>query len=71
MTLKQLSGNQKARVTSIRGGKKVRQKLALRGITEGVNLKVISSRGPITIKLNGNTVTIGRGMAKKIRVRKI
>jgi len=71
MTLKQLEGAEKARVISITGGSKLRQKLALRGISEGTSLKVISSRGPITIKLNGNTVTVGRGMAKKIKVRKI
>ncbi len=71
MTLSQLSGNQRARIVSITGGSNLRQKLALRGISEGVSLKVISSRGPITVKLDGNTVTIGRGMARQIRVRKI
>ena len=71
MTLTGLKGNQRARVVSITGGAGIRQKLALRGITEGVELKVISSRGPITIKLDGNLITIGRGVAGKVKVREL
>jgi ferrous iron transport protein A len=70
MTLDNLDQNQRARVVSITGGSKLRQKLALRGISEGVGLKVVSTRGPITVKIDGNIVTIGRGMAGKVRVRK-
>lgn len=70
MTLKSLNEDQRARVISITGGSKLRQKLALRGISEGVNLKVISTRGPVTVSVDGNIVTIGRGMANKVRVRK-
>ncbi|MBS3813779.1 ferrous iron transport protein A [Candidatus Bipolaricaulota bacterium] len=71
MTLSSLNSNQQARIVAITGGSQLRQKLALRGISEGVNLKVISSNGPVTVKINGNLVTIGRGMAKKVRVNKI
>lgn len=70
MTLKDLEENQWARVISILGGSSLRQKLALRGISEGVNLKVISTRGPVTVSIDGNIVTIGQGMAKKVKVRK-
>ena len=70
MTLKGLKENQQARVISITGGSNLRQKLALRGISEGVNLKVISARGPVTVNIDGNIVTIGRGMAEKVRVRR-
>ncbi len=70
MTLKSLNENQRARVISITGGSSLRQKLALRGISEGVDLKVISTRGPVTVNIDGNIVTIGRGMAGKVRVRK-
>lgn len=48
----------------------MQQKLALRGISEGENLKVLSTRGPVTVKVNGNIVTIGQGMARKVKVRK-
>lgn len=70
MTLTNLNQNQRARVVSITGGSKLRQKLALRGISEGVDLKVVSTRGPITVKVSGNIVSIGKGMAGKVRVRK-
>ncbi len=70
MTLSNLNSNQRARVIGITGGSKLQQKLALRGISEGKNLKVVSTRGPVTIKVNGNIVTIGRGMARKVKVRK-
>ena len=70
MTLKNLEEDQRARVVSIYGGSSLRQKLALRGISEGVSLKVVSTRGPVTVNIDGNIVTIGRGMAGKIRVRK-
>ena len=70
MTLKDLEENQRARVISISGGSNLRQKLALRGVSEGINIKVISTRGPVTVSINGNIVTIGRGMARKVKVRK-
>lgn len=70
MTLKDLEENQRARIISILGGSSLRQKLALRGISEGVNLKVVSTRGPVTISIDGNIVTIGRGMAERVKVRK-
>lgn len=69
MTLSNLDSDQQVRVIGVTGGKKLRQKLALRGISEGENLKVVSTRGPVTVKVNGNTVSIGRGMARKVKVR--
>lgn len=71
MKLSSLDSNHQARVVAITGGSQLRQKLALRGISEGVSLKVISSKGPVTVKINGNLVTIGRGMAKRVKVDKI
>ncbi|MFP4136162.1 MAG: ferrous iron transport protein A [Candidatus Acetothermia bacterium] len=68
MTLSRLDSEQHVRVIGISGGKSIRQKLALRGISEGENLRIISNRGPVTVKVNGNTVTIGRGMASKVKV---
>lgn len=70
MLLSQLKDGETGRITAITGGKKLRQKLALRGVTEGENFKVISSQGPTTLKINGNTTTVGRGMSEKIRVRR-
>ncbi|MFB6215316.1 MAG: FeoA domain-containing protein [Candidatus Bipolaricaulia bacterium] len=44
--------------------------MALRGISEGVGLKVVSTRGSVTVNIDGNIVTIGQGMAKKVKVRR-
>lgn len=71
MKLAQLSTGEMGRIVSIHGGRGFRQKLALKGITEGRTVRVISSRGPITIEVDRNTVSIGRGMARKIRVTRI
>ncbi|TET94724.1 MAG: ferrous iron transport protein A, partial [Desulfobacteraceae bacterium] len=49
----------------------LRQKLLLRGIFEGSLVRVISNRGPVTIEIDRNIVSLGRGMAKRIRVRRI
>jgi ferrous iron transport protein A len=58
-----------ARIMAIGGGHGIRQKLNLRGISEGSIVRVISnSSGPVTIEVDRNTVSIGRGMAQKIQV---
>ncbi|MEA1993029.1 MAG: FeoA family protein [Euryarchaeota archaeon] len=68
MYLGMMNEGERARVVSIHGGHGLRQKLSLRGIFEGSIVRVISRRGPTTIEVNRNIVTIGRGMARKIRV---
>jgi len=58
-----------ARIMEIGGGHGIRQKLNLRGISEGSIVRVISnSSGPVTIEVDRNTISIGRGMARKIQV---
>jgi len=71
MRLNQLEPGEKGRVISIHGGRGFRQKLAFKGITEGRIVRIVSSRGPITLEVDRNTVSIGRGMANKIRVSRI
>jgi len=66
--LTKLRPNEWARIVAIEGGYGLRQKLALRGIVEGVVVRMISSYGPVTIEVNRNVVSIGRGMAMRIRV---
>jgi len=68
MMLTQLKPNELAKIVAIEGGHGLRQKLALRGIVEGVFVRLISSHGPITIEVDRNVVCIGRGMARRIRV---
>ena len=68
MMLIQLKPNELAKIVAIEGGPGLRQKLALRGIDEGGFVRIISCHGPITIEVNRNVISIGRGMARKIRV---
>ncbi len=68
MNMSGLAPGQPARIVEIGGGHGIRQKLNLRGIYEGSLVRVISNTGPITIEVDRNVVSIGRGMAQKIRV---
>ena len=71
MMLHQLKPNEIAKILAIEGGHNLRQKLTLRGIAEGSFLRVISCHGPVTVEVDRNIVSIGRGMARKIRVMRI
>jgi len=71
MSIAELRAGEWAKVLTIEGGYGLRQKLLLRGIFEGSLVRVISNRGPVTIEIDRNIVSLGRGMAKRIRVRRI
>jgi len=71
MSITELRPGEWARIVAIEGGYGLRQKLLLRGMFEGSLVRVISSRGPITIEVNRNIVSLGRGMARRVRVRRI
>ena len=68
MNLSQMKPGEPARIVDIGGGHGIRQKLNLRGISEGSIVRVISTNGPVTIEVDRNVLSIGRGMAQKIRV---
>jgi ferrous iron transport protein A len=68
MMLIQLKPNELARIVAIEGGYELRQKLYLRGIFEGCFVRMISCSGPVTVEVDRNIISIGRGMAQKIRV---
>ena len=58
-------------IREIQGGHVFKEKLQVMGIRVGQNISVVSKqpfRGPLTIKINGRELTLGRGMAKKIMV---
>ncbi len=72
MFLTALKSEELARIVAIEGGQGLRQKLMLRGITEGSIARVVSSdQGPVVLEINGGVVAIGRRMAQKIVVQKI
>jgi ferrous iron transport protein A len=66
--LSQMKPGEPVRIVDIGGGHGIRQKLNLRGISEGSIVRVISINGPVTIEVDRNVLSIGRGMAQKIRV---
>ena len=68
LTLSQLKPGEQGRVIVIEGGRGIRQRLLLRGLFEGSVVRMISCYGPVTVEVDRNTVSIGRGMAQKIIV---
>ena len=73
-SLLDLSTNKKAKITSIDGGHGFQRKLQTLGIREGQEINVVSKqpfRGPITIKVCGSQMTLGRGLARRILVEEI
>lgn len=70
--LNQLKSGEQGIVVAVEGGRRFRQRLSLRGISEGSVVRVICSRyGPIIVDVDRSTVCMGRGMAQKVRVRRV
>ena len=68
MVLAQLRIGETARIMAIEGGRGLRQKLFLRGLIEGMVVRVVSNYGPVTVEVDRSVVAIGRGMAQRIIV---
>ena len=71
LPLSQLKPGEVGRVMAVEGGHGIRQKLFLRGLFEGSVVRVISCYGPVTVEVDRSTVSIGRGMAQKIIVKRV
>jgi ferrous iron transport protein A len=71
MKLTQLKTGDIAKIIDIDGGCHHLHKLCLRGITEGSIVRVISNMGPVTVEIDRNVVSIGRGMADRIMVMRV
>ena len=73
-TLTQLQPRKKAKIVDIEGGNGFQRKMRVMGIREGQIIMIISKQpfhGPLTIKLCGTHMTLGRGIASKIIVEAI
>jgi len=60
---------QKARISFIRGGRKVIQRLADLGLTPGTTVSLQRAapfKGPVEIVVRGSSLAVGRGIAEKI-----
>ena len=71
LPLSRLKPGEVGQVMAVEGGHGIRQKLFLRGLFEGSVVRVISCYGPVTVEVDRNMVSIGRGMAQKIIVRRL
>ena len=72
MMLSQLKPGEQGVVVAVGGGRGLRQKLSLRGISAGSVVRMIwASRGPIVVDVDRSTVCMGRGMARKVRIRRV
>lgn len=72
--LTDLTPNKNAKITSVGGGYGLQRKLQTLGIREGQGVQVSSRqpfRGPLTIKVCGSQITLGRGIAKRIMVKEL
>ena len=69
--LAHLPMKKKAKIVSISGGHQFNRKMCIMNIREGQIIEVVSKqpfRGPLTIAIGNSKLTIGRGMAHRIRV---
>ncbi len=55
----------------IGGGRGIRQKLFLRGLFEGSVVRMISCYGPVTVEVDRNTISMGRGIAQRVIVKRM
>lgn len=69
MTLTQLGIGETATIVAIEGGRNLRQKLLLRGLFEGMVVRLVSNpdSGPVVVEVERSIVAIGRGMVKKFK----
>ncbi|MFP4655779.1 MAG: ferrous iron transport protein A [Methanohalobium sp.] len=71
MNLSQVRPGETVRIVDIGGGCGLKNKLRLRGIDEGRTVRVLSTRSPMTIEVGRNTISIGCGMAQKVKVSRV
>jgi len=70
MTLNMAAPNQDLRVVAIRGGLRMKQRLADLGLNQGITIRVLnnSGHGALILAVKDSRLAIGRGMANKILV---
>jgi len=71
VSLEELKEGESAEVVELEGGFGLQQHLTSLGISPGKiirKLPVSQGRGPVMVEVEGNRITIGRGMASKVIV---
>ncbi len=58
-------------VSQVNCGHGAKRKLSSRGIKRGSRIRMVSgSRGPVVVECGGSQMVIGKGMARKIEVKR-
>ncbi len=73
MPLSMVGAGEEVRLVGVRGGWRVRRRLADMGLTPGEALRVVQgdSSGPLLVAVRDSRLALGRGMAHKIMVEPI
>jgi Fe2+ transport system protein FeoA len=71
--LSMVGAGEEVRLVGVRGGWKVRRRLADMGLTPGEVLRIVQgdSSGPLLVAVRDSRLALGRGMAHKIMVEPI
>lgn len=70
MPLAMVAPGEEVRLTAIRGGRRMRRRLADLGLNLGLTVRVIQrdGHGPLILAVKDSRLALGRGMAHKIMV---
>ncbi len=70
MPLAMVAPGEDVRLTAIRGGRRMRQRLADMGLNLGMTVRVMQRdrHGPLILAVKDSRLALGRGMAHKIMV---
>ncbi len=70
LPLSELAPGEHGEVEDLSGGRGLRRRLGELGLTPGTTIEVLASRTPILVLVRGSRVALGRGMARKVMVRR-
>jgi Fe2+ transport system protein FeoA len=70
MPLAMVAPGDEVRLIAIRGGRRMRKRLAELGLNPGLTVRVVQrdGRGPLILAVKDSRLALGRGMAHKIMV---
>ncbi|HOP08630.1 MAG TPA: FeoA family protein [Candidatus Methanofastidiosa archaeon] len=69
--LSMLRTDEHGKIVEIVGGLNLRKRLSVYGLGVGDIIRVVSNNGPVTVCINTNTISMGKGIARKIHVERI
>jgi Fur family ferric uptake transcriptional regulator len=70
LPLCEMAPGERGEVESLAGGRGLRRRLGELGLVPGTAVEVLGSRGPVLVLVRGSRVAIGRGMARKVMIKR-